>query len=298
MILLVIFLVIIIIISFLYIVNLQRQMKNINKQIEIRIKEKSRQALNLELFDRNLNLLVANINKIFMVEENLRVEAIGHEEKLKDMIANISHDLRTPLTAVKGYIQLLYKTIINSREKEMTSIVLNHINELEQLINNFFELSYLEISKPDVKLKKINLTNMVSNSIVDYIYHFEEKNLQVEFKVENPIYVYGDEEKTKRIIQNLIKNCLSHSSGNVIVDIFNKDKSVILSFKNPILDTNEIYVENLFDKFYIAEKSQSRSTGLGLSIVKLLTEQMNGEVNAFLNENNLDIQIELNRYIN
>ncbi|WP_315970323.1 ATP-binding protein [Clostridium botulinum] len=112
------------------------------------------------------------------------------------------------------------------------------------------------------------------------------------------MYIYGDEEKTKRIIQNLIKNCLIHSTGNIIVDIFNKDKSVILSFKNSILYTNEIYVENLFDKFYIAEKSQSRSTGLGVSIVKLLTEQMNGEVNAFFNENNLDIQIELNRYIN
>ncbi|WP_252227821.1 MULTISPECIES: histidine kinase dimerization/phospho-acceptor domain-containing protein [Clostridium] len=114
-----------------------------------------------------------------MVEEKLRVEAIGHEEKLKDIIAKISHDLRTPLTAVKGYIQLLYKSIINSKEKEMTSIVLNHINELEQLINNFFELSSLEISKLDTKLKKINLTNMVSNNIVDYIYKFEEKNYKL-----------------------------------------------------------------------------------------------------------------------
>ena len=122
--------------------------------------------------------------------------------------------------------------------------------------------------------------------------------MEVEFNTEDPIYVLGNEEKINRIIQNLMKNALNYSDGDVVIDIFIKDESIILSFKNPISDSNEINIDNLFDKFYFAEKSRGKSTGLGLSIVKLLTEQMNGKINAFLNENNIDIQIQLNPYIN
>ena len=150
----------------------------------------------------------------------------------------------------------------------------------------------------EINLTKINLTNSIANNVVDYVQQFEKKHMEVEFNTEGPIYVLGNEEKINRIIQNLMKNALNYSDGDVVIDIFIKDESIILSFKNPISDSNEINIDNLFDKFYVAEKSRGKSTGLGLSIVKLLTEQMNGKINAFLNENNIDIQIQLNPYIN
>ena len=150
----------------------------------------------------------------------------------------------------------------------------------------------------EINLTKINLTNSIANNVVDYVQQYEKKHMEVEFNTEDPIYVLGNEEKINRIIQNLMKNALNYSDGDVVIDIFIKDESIILSFKNPISDSNEINIDNLFDKFYVAEKSRGKSTGLGLSIVKLLTEQMNGKINAFLNENNIDIQIQLNPYIN
>lgn len=150
----------------------------------------------------------------------------------------------------------------------------------------------------EINLTKINLTNSIANNVVDYVQQFEKKHMEVELNTEDPIYVLGNEEKINRIIQNLMKNALNYSDGDVVIDIFIKDESIILSFKNPISDSNEINIDNLFDKFYVAEKSRGKSTGLGLSIVKLLTEQMNGKINAFLNENNIDIQIQLNPYIN
>lgn len=298
MILLVSALVIIILILCIYIIFLNKQIKNINMQIDRRINEKSRQAITLQLFNKNLNMLSKNFNKILRVEEKLRIETMQHEENFKEMIADISHDLRTPLTAIKGYMQVLDKSMLEKKQKDNVRIALNHINDLEKLINNFFELSYLEISKSEVKFTKINLTNSVLNNIMDYVQQFEEKNIRVEFGKEEPVYVLGNEEKINRIIQNLIKNALNYSSGDVVIDIFFKDERVILSFKNPVFDINQIKVDSLFDKFYVAEKSRGKSTGLGLSIVKMLTEQMKGKANAFLKENNIDIQIELNRYIN
>ena len=280
----------------IYILYIQNQIKNINKQINLRMNEDSRQPIQIQLINKHLNTLVSDFNRILNKEENLRIKIIKHEEKIKDMIANISHDLRTPLTAVKGYMQLLEKSIKENKQGEMVGICLNHINELEKLINSFFELSYLEVSKPEINLKKINLTNMVSNMIADYVYQFEEHDIQVKYTNEKPMYIYADENSTKRIINNLIKNSICHSAGNLQIDI-HKNEYINLSFKNPILEEAEINVENLFDRFYVADKSRNkRTTGLGLSIVKILAEQMGGKVYADIKDNMLEIGVQFKKY--
>jgi len=274
------------------------QIKKINIQIERKVKDNLRQPIKLQLLNKNLTILGANINNIFSREENIRLKIIGHEKQMKDMIANIAHDLRNPLTSVKGYIQLLKKYVEDEKQKKMISVCLNHINELEHLINSFFELSYLEISKSDINNKKLNLTNIVSNMIADSVYQFEEHNIEVIYTGEDPVFIYADIENTKRIINNLIKNCLCHSNGNVKIDILKK-KKIILSFRNPVSECIDIEVENLFDRFYVADKSRNKSTtGLGLSIVKLLIEDMGGKVEASLENNILEIKVQFEKYIN
>ena len=86
----------------------------------------------------------------------------------------------------------------------------------------------------EINLTKINLTNSIANNVVDYVQQFEKKHMEVELNTEDPIYVLGNEEKINRIIQNLMKNALNYSDGDVVIDIFIKDESIILSFKNPI----------------------------------------------------------------
>lgn len=290
-------LLIIIIILIIYILYVQKQLKDINNQVNIRMSEDFGQPIQVQLINKSLNTLIANFNRVLRNEENLRIKTIKHEEKMKDMIANISHDLRTPLTAIKGYMQLLKKSLKEKKQCEMAETCLNHINELEKLINSFFELSYLEVSKPDINLKKINLTNMISNMIADYVYQFEEHNINVKYTNEKPIYIYADENSTKRIINNLIKNCICHSIGDLQIDI-NQDKYINLSFKNPVLEEAEININNLFDRFYVADKSRNKkTTGLGLSIVKILAEQMGGKVYADMKDNMLEIGVQFNKYL-
>ncbi len=282
---------------FLYIHFLNNTIKDISKQVNLKIDKKYKYSVNIPMFNKNLNNLASNINNLFTLEEELTMESIYHEKRIKETIANISHDLRTPLTAIKGYIQILDRNLHEAKQKNIMKIVTNHVDELDRLINDFFEISYLEVSKEDIQFTKINLSNIVSNSIIDYVLQFEEKNIEVSFQCENNVYVYGNMENIKRIIQNLIKNCLKYSNGDVSFSIIDNKEYVILSIKNPVEDVEKIHIDRLFDKFYIADKSRSKSsTGLGLYIVKLLCEQMNGSVCAAVEGNIIDIQIKLNKY--
>ena len=106
-----IFLICIIILLLLYIFYLIKQIKSVGSQVNLRLNNDSRQPIEVQLMNKHLNSLTADFNRILTKEENLRIKTKKHEEKIKNMIANISHDLRTPLTAVKGYMQLLEKSI-------------------------------------------------------------------------------------------------------------------------------------------------------------------------------------------
>lgn len=281
------------ILSVLYIIFLELQLHSINKQLVKRLTEKTHQLISLQLFDRGLNVLVININRCLKSEEDIRLEIIRNEKNFKDMIANISHDLRTPLTAIKGYQQLIAKDPLSISQKEKLDIAQKHADELGNLIEHFFEYSYLVSADIKVNITKINLTNLVTECIAGAVSSFEERGISVHIVSAPQIFVLSDDEMLVRIIQNLTRNCVMHSAGNVEVNIFKRGKDAVVSFKNHVENTDEIDINRLFDRFYTGDPSRHRSTGLGLSIVKLLAEKAGGSVGANLKNNVIEIYVKL-----
>ncbi|MGL4107440.1 sensor histidine kinase [Clostridium sp. LP20] len=285
-------LIFLVVILFSYIFFIQSQIRTMNKQLNKRLKEKTAQPINLNLFNNNLNELASNMNRCFKAEENLRLKAIKEEKRFKEMIANLSHDLRTPLTAIKGYQQLIKKTGLEDKQREKLEIAMKHTEELGELIEHFFEYSYYLNVEPKVNLEELNLTNIVAECLVASINAFEDKGLSVEFQETQPIFIVSDKELVNRIVQNLISNCLKHSQGDVKVKLIAENKTII-SFQNPIKNSSNIDPSKLFDRFYTGDKARSNSTGLGLSIVKLLAEKMGGSAEAYVKGDILDIRVKL-----
>lgn len=290
-----------IILLVMYIIFSQLQLRNINRQLTRRLTEHSRQPITLELINKQLNILAANINKCFKVEENLRLEVVRDEKHFKEMIANISHDLRTPLTAIKGYQQLMEKETLSDKQKEKLQIAEKHADELGSLIEHFFEYAYLLNAEAKPKLEKINLVNLVAECIAEFIPALEENNLEVRFCEVPPVFVLADREMTIRIIQNLIRNCIQHCDSNIEVQILTcknsqNAKTAVISFKNFVRNASEIDSERIFDRFYTSDKARHSSTGLGLSIVKLLAQQMGGSTEAALKDDILEIRVALPLY--
>lgn len=279
-----------VLILFLYIIFILKQLKSISKQLDKRLIENTRQPLNIELFNKTITNLSKNINRCLKLEEKRRLESINDQKQFKELISNISHDLRTPLTSIKGYQQLLEKTPLDKHQVQLLKTAQKSTDELGLLIENFFEYSYLVTAKTEPNLKKININNLIVECILSYIAILEEKNLNVNIKETPPVFVLGDKNMLIRIIENLLNNCAKHSLGDIDIKIEFLQNAKI-TFTNPINQDTNINVDKLFHRFYTSDSTRNKSTGLGLSIVEFLVKQMNGNVGAYLNKTDHTLSI-------
>ncbi|MDF2923549.1 MAG: histidine kinase [Paenibacillaceae bacterium] len=293
-----------------YVLYLQLQLRRINRQLDKRLLANTRQPLSLELINRDLNRLAANINTVLKAEENLRLNSIREEKRFKELIANISHDLRTPVTAIKGYQQLLDRTPLSGDQRQKLQIAQKHAAELGILIEHFFEYSYLLNSEPEPAVERINLTNLVAECLAQFITAFEEKHLSVRFAESAPVFAFADKGMVIRIVQNLIRNGVMHAAGDMEVEVgiggqtglgeqagaevqAGLEQPAVIRFRNPVREASAIEVDRLFDRFYTADQARGRTTGLGLSIVRLLTERLGGRASASMKDGALEIRVEL-----
>lgn len=263
----------------------------------MRISEKSRRPVSISLHGADMKELAVKINRSLKEEEQLRLKSVREEKRFKEMIANISHDLRTPLTAVKGYQQLLCNSGLSENQQEKLTTAMKHTDELGQLIDHFFEYSYILNSEPVIRPERINLTNFVTECIVDSIPMIENNSLTVDMEESNQIYTVADKELLMRIISNLIRNCVQHAEDNFTVKVWTSTDSegrmAAVSFTNKAVGITENDLERLFERFYTADRARQKSTGLGLSIVRLLAEQMDGRAEAEIRDGMLKISVKL-----
>ncbi len=290
------------IIFIIYFVGMKLQLRSLRRQLEYRISAPIKKPLTLEMQNNDLMALTTALNQIFRQDEEFRQVQNKNENEYRDLITNISHDLRTPLTVLKGYLQLLEHCEIDDTGKKYLSLCFRHTNELEQRIRQFFEYSYLMNQEQEPQLKILNVTNLIAAIMTDFIPMFEEKGLTMRLSHDIIYKGWAEEELLRRVMQNLLKNCLQYSVGEVLVSI-TQDTDVpmhlshnhastgriCICVQNPIAKDSELDSSKIFQRFYVERKERNQSTGLGLSIVKLLVEKMQGEVFAIRNENLLRI---------
>jgi signal transduction histidine kinase len=276
-----------------YIVTLRQQIRSVNRQLTKRLTERTRQPVSLALMDQAMVALAVNVNRCLKAEETLRLDAVRKEKRFRELIANLSHDLRTPLTAIKGYQQLMGNGGLSPDQRQRLAVAQKHAGELGTLIEHFFEYAYLLDAEPVVHAERVNLTNLVAECLADSVAALEARDLAVRFDDEAPpVWALVDREMTVRIIKNLIRNGVQHADGDIEVRILAAQAAVI-SFRNPVRNAPEIDADQLFDRFYSADRARGKSTGLGLSIVRLLAEQMGGSTGASLQDGLLEIRVML-----
>lgn len=271
---------------------LKKEMNNMIAQLRKYNNRQTDKKIDLSLFDKNLEQLGTEVNKLMdlYVDENRK--RTRFEKELKQMIANMSHDLRTPLTSITGYIQMAEKENIPPEERgELLAIAKSRAKRLESLLNEFFELSVIESNDYLLKSEGINLRNVTIEVLMSFYDRFQEKGMEPVLSItDEDVFIYGDTSAAARVMENLFANAIKHSEGKIQISLQEQNGTVRLMVKNDASSLTDEDVRRMFDRFYMADQSRTgKSTGLGLSIVKSLMEKMGGKVTAKLKDEQLSI---------
>lgn len=288
--------VIIILVLLALIIKYKHELRSLTSQIKDVKNETTHKYIDISLIDSDLEDLAYEINSLIKKQEELYISARNHEAQLKEYIANISHDLRTPLTSILGYI-FLVENSDNPDKDEAIRVIADKANLLNELIQNFYELSVIDDDKYELTMERIDIVTVATNILVGCYTLFDEKNITPDIMLPNhAVYVSANMLACERILQNLIVNAVLYSVNKVKMRLSPiKDKCVI-TISNDAPNLNNEAVEHLFERFYTADDSRnSGRSGLGLSIVKTLSEKIEAEiVNVALIEGELEITLSFN----
>lgn len=261
------------------------QIKSLINQITDINGNKTDSKLTIGLLNKKIEELTLKINETIQIKKKSEVSKIRLEMDLRKNIANISHDLRTPLTSIIGYIQFLKLDNISEAEKnEYIVIAEKRAKALESLLNDFYELSLIESMDYKLESEKININRIVEEVVLGKYADFMNKgiNPNVEIPKEN-VYILGDRKAFERIIENLLGNTVKYAKDRVSISLQTEKDKVFIKINNNVNNLSKEDVQKVFDRFYMAGKTHNgKGTGLGLSIAKGLIEKMNGQISAVL----------------
>lgn len=278
------------ILAFIFLSHLlfiKKELKNILNQLKNYNIRKTEKKIDITLLDKDIEKMTIEINNLIDLHALSNIEKKSAERELKQAIANISHDLRTPLTSILGYIQLIEKPEVTDEErKEYLAIAKDRAKRLQILLNDFFELSVIESVDHSLKFEKLGLNSIVEEIAINLYDQFNEQQIVPSIKIpQEQMNIIGDESAIKRVIENLVINAIRYSDGNVSITLEKNNTKINLTISNDVKDITEKDVELFFNRFYTADQTRSgKGTGLGLSIAKALMDKMNGKLSAELKD--------------
>lgn len=264
--------------------GIQAKIRRINKKLEEILETGSDEKIMVFTDNPVLMELGGQINRLLIDRQKIRADFKREEISSKKMLANISHDIKTPLTVILGYLEIMR---LNHTDNEMLKKVETKANQVMNLINQFFTLAKLESGDTNINLGKVNINEICRENVLEFYDILLQKDFDVDlFIPETAIFVQGEKEALQRILYNLLSNVIRYGSdgkylgvflrqdkGNVYIDVVDKGKGI-----------EQEFASNVFDRLYTMEDSRNREiqgNGLGLTIAKNLTKQLEGDL--FLN---------------
>ncbi len=259
--------------------------------IEITRQLTENKKLRISLSNPYLEKLAGAVNEKNNLEQREKIQIIQEKEQLKQSIANISHDLRTPLTSIQGYLTLLKNCNSKEEQENYIAIIQAKSDYLTELLQIFYDLSLIDSDTYILEIEKLDINRIVTDCLIEK--YNELKGFAPIIKTQNaPVWIMGNTTACKRIIENLITNAIRHS--NAMINSENKVEidieigaDAVFTIRNETSELKNIDVNMLLQKFYTVDTSRSNgNTGLGLYIVKELLNRIEGGIKELYCENN------------
>ena len=236
--------------------------------------------------DKELQKLLVAINQLLEAKQITQADYLKVEMSMRKMLANVSHDLKTPLTVVLGYVEMLHTDHALSEEERralLTKVQLK-TNEVIELIHKFFDLAKLESGDKEIELTRININEVCRENILAFYDLLTTKGFSVHIDLpEKQLYALGNMDVLSRVLNNLISNAITYGEhGKMIgMTLRSDEKAVYIDIWDKGKGITESHIDKVFERMYTLEDSRNRlyqGSGLGLTITKRLVEALGGEI--------------------
>ena len=274
----------------------QRQVKDICRQLAFLMKHDSNMLIHREFGLGGIGMLSDRLNDLL---ELRRKEKRYYQEKktlIADTYTNLSHDIRTPLTSLDGYFQLMEACENVEEQRRYLNIIHERIHSLNEMLEELFMFTKLKNESYRLELTSCCINRILKETVFSYYDDWVRREIQPDIQItEEQLYIDGNKQGLSRIIQNVIKNGLDHGEKKIRIVLKREQNRAVLRISNQVIASEKIDIEHVFDRFYKADAARSKtSTGLGLSIAREFVRRMNGEIGAKIEENEFIVEMSFN----
>lgn len=282
---------VIVLVLSLKIIGMHSSMKEITSLYEECLNDDTNMLVTVSSGDRHIRMLVKELNACLRQLRKQRIQYENGDMELKEAVTNISHDLRTPLTAISGYLELLEEEEKSEAVEKYLAFIKDRTEKMKELTEELFRYTII-LSAEELELSFVDANSVLEKSLLSFYGAMKERGIEPEITCpEEKTLIWGNEQGLERVLGNVISNVLKYSDGDFQITL-SKDGEIVLANHAKALD--EVSVEKLFHRFYTVE-SAHHSTGLGLAIAKELVKQMGGEIYATYEEEILAIHIKMSK---
>ncbi|GGP09024.1 sensor histidine kinase [Oceanobacillus neutriphilus] len=252
------------------------QLKEINENFG------TNELIRTNTHSRGLIRFIANINQLIQLFKQDQQRKQKNEEALKQEITNLSHDLRTPLTSIKGFSELLTDSSLSDTEKrEFLIIIQKKIDNLTMMVDLFYELSQINSSDQQLYMEEISLNELIVEIMLIFYHDFEESKLEIEIDETAVSPILADKKAVDRIISNIVQNALRYAESYFTIKLTEGEAFIRLEAENDISEFDKTKLDRIFDRTYRMDSSRTGGQlGLGLHIVRQLIYKLEGKVDA------------------
>lgn len=262
-------------------------LREIGQELTLILIQDTNRSIGISSRDKELRKLVTTLNEQLSVLQRERHRYQDGDRELKEAVTNISHDLRTPLTAISGYLELLNREQHSPQTKRCLEIIRNRVDSMKQLTEELFRYS-LALTAEKEQPEPLSLNTLLEECLLSFYETFRQKEIVPTLSFsDTPVIRNLDKSAISRIFNNIISNAAKYCVDDFCVTL-NNDGSIVFSNNAPNL--SPVAAARLFDRFYTVENLDD-STGLGLSIAKQLTERMGGLITSEYKEGQLVITV-------
>ncbi|WP_080873864.1 sensor histidine kinase [Oceanobacillus timonensis] len=248
---------------------------------------------------KGLVRFITHINQLIHLFKQDQQRKQKREEALKQEVTNLSHDLRTPLTSIKGFSELLTDPALSDGEKkEFLAVIQKKIDHLTMMVDLFYELSQIESSDQQINLEQVSLDQLIVQTMLLFYHDFEKSKLEVEVADTAVSPILADKKAVHRIISNIVQNALRYGESYFTIQLVEEKDSIKLKAENDIDRFDETELHLIFDRSYRMDSSRTgEQLGLGLHIVRRLVDKLDGKIEANVEEGKFQIVVSFKKWM-